>query len=119
MDSEQSTTYKNHTVIYSANPDAIGFMPLAMVSWTPGNCGTTTIFIRTRKTYPSEKAALDAALQEAKSWIDNHLAHDAAVLQSGNSVVLQSGAAVKNSKSPALLAECARSVPATSTLLTR
>jgi hypothetical protein len=88
MDSEQRTTYKNHTVIYSANPDTIGFMPLAMVSWTPGNVGTTTIFIRIRKTYPSETAAMDAALQEAKSWIDNHLAHDAAVLYSGNTLVL-------------------------------
>jgi hypothetical protein len=84
MDSEQRTTYKNHSVIYSANADTIGFMPLAMVSWTPRpSVGTTTIFIRTRKTYPSEKAAMDAALQEAKSWIDNHLAQNTTVLQSG------------------------------------
>jgi hypothetical protein len=26
---------------------------------------------------------MDAALQEAKSWIDNHLAHKTAILQSG------------------------------------
>jgi hypothetical protein len=80
MDSEQRTSYKNRTVIYSANSDTIGFMPLAMVSWTPPSVGTVTIFIRTPKTYPSEKAAMDAALQEAKSWIDNHLAHNTAVL---------------------------------------
>ena len=95
MDSEQRITYKNHTVIYSANADTIGFMPLAMVSWTPRpSVGTTTIFIRTRKTYPTENAAMEAALQEAKSWIDNHLAH--------NTAVLQSSATVKTYKSPAV-----------------
>jgi hypothetical protein len=83
MDSEQRATYKNYTIICSANPDTIGFMPVAIVSWTPLRVGTTTIFLRTRKTYPSEKAAMDAALQEAKSWIDNHLAHKTAILQSG------------------------------------
>ena len=86
MDREQRTSYKNRTVIYSANSDTIGFMPLAMVCWTPPSVGTVTIFIRTRKTYPSEKAAMDAALQEAKSWIDNHLAHTTAVLSSGAAV---------------------------------
>jgi hypothetical protein len=70
MDTEQRTTYKNHTVICSANSDSVGYMPLAMVSWTPPSLGPVTVFIRTPKTYPSEKAAMDAALQEAKSWID-------------------------------------------------
>lgn len=95
MDSEQRTIYKNHTIIYSANSDTTGFMPLAMVSWIPSpSVGTTTIFIRTRKTYPSGKAAMDAALDGAKSWIDNHLAH--------NTAVLSPGAAVKSCKSSAL-----------------
>ena len=80
MDREQKMSYKNHTVICSANRDTIGFIPLAMVSWTPPGVGTTTIFIRTPKTYPSEKAAMAAALQGAKSWIDNHLTHNTAVL---------------------------------------
>jgi hypothetical protein len=96
MDREQKTIYKNHTVVCSANSDTIGFMPLAMVSWTPPSVGAVTIFIRTRKTYPSEKAAMDAALQEARSWIDNHLGHNAAVLKSG--------AATKTCKPPAALA---------------
>jgi hypothetical protein len=71
MQSEQTTTYKNYTIVYSAKYDTIGFMGTAMITWTTRQGSTMTIFRKSPKTYPAREPATSAALEEAKSWIDS------------------------------------------------
>ena len=77
--------YRDHTIIAGAAPSTTetNFIPVVYISWelTSSEKGTHALFSGNR--YPTHREASDAAMAEAKAWVDGHLKHLAEIVLLG------------------------------------
>jgi hypothetical protein len=70
MDTEQRAIYNHYEILCSCISDSVQFTATATISWTTARGTNISLFLKSPQTRATADAALAAALQLAKAWID-------------------------------------------------